>query len=160
MPGHAENPHVFRLGHPPQAAARLDAVEAGQYHVEDDQRRTERADLDERLVAVGRRLDRERPVNQEVVKHLDDERLVVDEQDSGARLGRGGIRRPALREQEALELGEVDAAVAPGCEVRAELARPDPAPERGDRDPAVSRRLPGREMLPTPGRRRFHFLHI
>src|SRR5436309_13848697 len=48
---------------------------------------TERPDLDERLVAVGRRLDRERRVDQQVAEHLDDEQLVVHEQDAGPRLG-------------------------------------------------------------------------
>jgi len=94
------------------------------------------------------------------VQHLDDERLVVHEQNPGPRLGTGGIGRPTLSAQEALELAKVDAAVAPGCQVSAELSGSDPASERGDRDAAVSRRLPGREVLATPSRRSFHFLHI
>ena len=87
MPGHTENPHLTRFRQSPKTSARLDAVEAGQHDVEDDQRGTERPDLDERLVAVGRHLDRERSVDQEVVEHLDDERLVVHEENPGPRPG-------------------------------------------------------------------------
>jgi hypothetical protein len=97
--------------------------------------------FDEHLVAVGRCVDRERPVGQKVAQHLDDERLVVHDQHPGLRLGCDGKGRPALRAQESLELGEIDATVTAGRQMRAQLARPDPAPRSGSK--------PGSESPPA-----------
>jgi hypothetical protein len=70
--------------------------------------------------------------------------------DPDPRLSGDRIRRATLRAQETLELVEVDPAMTAGCQVSAEVPRPDPAPQRGNRDATVSRRLPGRELLATP----------
>ena len=121
---------------------------------------TERPDLDERLVPVGRRLDREWPTGQEIDQHRHDERLVVHDEKTRARAGAQRIGRPPLSGEEALELVEVDAAVAARREVGAEGAGADPPPKRGDRDPAVRGRLAGGQVRAAPGRRAFHFLHI
>src|SRR5262245_62471522 len=87
MPGDAEDADVARLRKTTQAAAGLDPVETGHDGVQDDDRRPERPHLDERLVAVGRRLDRERPLGQEIDQHRHDERLVVDDEETRARPG-------------------------------------------------------------------------
>jgi len=94
------------------------------------------------------------------VEHLEHERLVVHEQHSRSRLERDRIRGPAMSAQESLELVQIDAAVAAGGQVRAELARPDPSPQGRDGHAAVSRRLSGREVLTTASGQSFHFLHI
>src|SRR2546426_8726025 len=160
MPGHAENSDVARLGDPAQAPARLDPVEAGYDDVEDDHGGTERPDLDERLVAVGRDLDRERLVGQEIDQHTHDERLVVHDEKPDPRSGAHRIVWPSLSTQEALKLREVDAAVATRRPVGAQGAGPYPAPKRRDRDSTVDGRLPGRQVPAAHVRRTFHFLHI
>src|SRR5262249_12819848 len=102
MPRHAEDAYVARLGKATQAAARLDPVEAGHDGVQDDDCGPKCPHLDERLVAVGGRLDRERPLGQEIDQHGHDERLVVDDEETRARPRTDWIWRPPLRGQEAL----------------------------------------------------------
>ena len=100
------------------------------------------------------------PLDRRSTQHRHDERLVVHDEQTRARAGAERIGRPPLSDEEALELVEVDAAVAARREVGAEGAGADPPPKRGDRDPAVRGRLAGGQVRAAPGRRAFHFLHI
>lgn len=157
MTGHTEDADAARLRDPAQTATRLDPVEVGQHGVEDDHGRAKRPDLDERVVAAGGRLDRERPIGQQLDEHVHDQRLVVHDEQAGPVRGTERKGGPSLRAQETLELVEVDAAVPPGRQIGAEVAAPNPASKRGDRDVTVGGRLPRRQVR---GRHAFHFLHI
>src|SRR5262249_14172159 len=149
MAGDAEDPDALRLGIAPEVPADFHAVELGHHRVEDQERGAERAQLDQGLVAVARRLDLEAAgmVREELDEHVHDLTLVVDDQHPRRRRWCGIDRHPVSLE-EALELVDRDPRMAAGRLEGTQPALPYPGLHGWRRDLAVRGGLTGRQRRP------------